>query len=201
MTNPDTGETPLMAYASHVSAGTGRTPVGIIMFAASHLLLGGVLLLSAYVIYRQVNRRPVLTDWIVMAVLVSLAAPMISGAVALLLKGHLAWGIAVASFALVGALEAGILAYATGMLVRYFAQGNPDAEWAMIFVAMTFAIGTLCIVVVGYLGGAKARNTFGLPPGDTPILVRRLRPIVLVLFAVALMIGPLLRNVRWLFPD
>ena len=201
MSNPDTGETPLMSYASHVEMGTGRTPVGIIMFAASHLLLGGVLMLSAFAIFQHVRRGPVNEDWIVLPVLFLLAAPMVTGGLALLLKGAIAWFAAVVSFALLAALEAGTFAYAVGMTVRYAARGNPDVQWALVFAAMTFAIGTLCIVVVGYLAGQKARNTFGLPPGESPAFVRRLRALALVLFAVALGIGPLLRNVRALYPD
>ncbi len=188
-------------YATPASAGTGRTPIGIIMFAASHILLGGVLLLAALVIFFQLRHRPLSEDWIVIPVLMLLAAPMITGGVGLLLKGQTAWRGAVVSFAVLSALEAGTFAYAVGMTVRYALQGNPDIIWAGLFAALAFAVAALCSVVLGYLAGDKSRITFGLPPGETPAAIRNLRRVALWLLALALLTGPLLRNLRSLYPD
>jgi len=197
-------ERPLMPYASHAAAGTGRTPIGIILFAASHLLLGGVLMLAAVTMTRQALARPAAVapvDWLVTALIALLAMPMLVGGVALLLKGSLAWVVSVISFTLLAFFEAMTIAYAIGMTTRYLQQNNPDVQWAGLFAGLAISQGLLCAVVVGYLGSPKARATFGLPPGETPGLVRRLRRIVTVLYLAALAIGPMLSGIRPLFPD
>jgi hypothetical protein len=190
-----------ISYATPASAGTGRTPIGIIMFAASHILLGGVLTLAAVVIFLQLRHRPFSEDWIVIPVLMALASPMITGGISLLLKGEGAWRAAVASFTMLSVLEAGTFAYAVGMTVRYAMHDNADVVWAGLFAALTFAVAALCSVVLGYLAGDKARITFGLAPGETPLAIRKLRRVGLWLLGAALIFGPLLRNVRSIFPD
>src|SRR5437870_1049842 len=49
---------PFMPYASHVAHGTGRTPIGIVLFACSHLLLGGVLLLTDWILFQRLAMAP-----------------------------------------------------------------------------------------------------------------------------------------------
>jgi hypothetical protein len=192
---------PLMPYASHVAQGTARTPIGIILFATSHLLLGGVLLLAAFVLLRWVLLRPTVPDWIVFAAVMFLALPMLTGGVALLLKGPLAHAAALASFTLLSVLEAATIAYAAGITVRYVRHRNPDQVWAIVFLALAVGLAYLCRIVVGYLAGAKARATFALPPGDSSRPMRLLPTLVMLLYVVALLAGPLLSRVRPLFPD
>ena len=78
---------------------------------------------------------------------------------------------------------------------------NPDIVWAGLFVVFAVLLGLLCAVVVGYLTGGKAQVTFGLPPGETPRVLRSLRAVVLALYALAALIGPMFSGVRVLFPD
>jgi hypothetical protein len=198
------GDRPLIGYASHVAHGTGRTPIGIILFAASHLLLGAVLLLIAWIIFQQLARAPARVtalDWLAAALIALAGVPMLVGGVALLLKGSVAWTVALASFVLLAIFEAIAIAYAVAMTVRYAWQNNPDIIWAGLFVVFAMLLGLLCAVVVGYLTGSKARLTFGLPPGEAPRILKSLRTIVLVLYALGALIGPMFSGVRMLFPD
>jgi len=193
-----------MPYASHVAAGTGRTPIGIIMFAASHLLLGGTLFLTAGIMLRNLmvwRARAGWVDWLVAALVALEATPLVFGAVMLLLKGTLAWAAAVASFSVLAVFEAIAIAYSISMTVRYVRQGNSDVQWAGIFFGMSMMLAFLCRVVVGYLGAPKARATFGLPPGDPPALVKMLPRMVMALYMLALIAGPMFSGVRVLFPD
>ena len=195
---------PLMPYASHVAHGTGRTPVGIVMFAASHLLLGGTLLLTAWVMCRQAMRfsaRVMPVDWLVIGLVALAALPMLVGSITLLLKGPIAWGVAVASFFLLAVFEALAIAYSAGMTVRYARQGNADVQWATLFLGFALLLAFLSRVIVGYLGGSKARATFGLPPGDPPALVKYLPGAAMALYALGAIVGPMLSGVRALFPD
>jgi hypothetical protein len=121
--------------------------------------------------------------------------------VALLLKGRAAWTAAVVSFAVLGVFEAVAICYATAMTVRYLRQGNHDAVWAVSFLMLSLCLGMLCATVSGYLAGTKARATFALPPGQTPLAVGLLPRLILVLYCVAVATGPLFSGVRWLFPD
>jgi hypothetical protein len=196
--DPPAPVAPLMSYASHVAAGTGRTPIGIILFAASHLLLGGVLMLAALLMSHRARDAQ---DWAGVAAVAVLGVPMLPGGVALLLKGRVAWTAAVMSFFVLTVMEAATLAYAVGMTCRYAIQGNHDVQLAAVFASLAFCVAVMGAVVVGYLGGEKARATFGLPPGEAPVAVRYLRPIVLTLYALALITGPMLVNVRAIFPD
>jgi hypothetical protein len=200
----DKSTKPLMPYASHVAAGTGRTPIGIIMFAASHLLLGGTLFLTAGLMFRSLvvwRARAGWEDWLVAGLVALAAVPMVVGAVMLLLKGTIAWTAAVASFTVLAIFEAIAIAYSISMTVRYVRQGNNDVQWAGIFFGMSMMLAFLCRVVVGYLGGEKARATFGLPSGDPPGVVKMLPRMVMALYTLALIAGPMFSGVRWLFPD
>src|SRR5437764_413700 len=164
---PGDVDKPLMPYASHVAAGTGRTPIGIIMFAASHLLLGGVLMLAAFTMARQAWARLAIAtpvDGLVIALVALLAMPMVVGGVALLLKGSAAWRTSVVSFTVLATFETLTIAYSIGMTVRYLRQGNPDTQRAGIFAGLALSQALLCAVVVGYLGSPNARATFGMPP-------------------------------------
>src|SRR5437773_8560695 len=102
-------KTPLIPYASHLAHGTGRTPIGIILFAASHLLLGAVLLLIAWIMSQQLARAPARVtglEWLAAALIALAGVPMLAGGVALLLKGRLARAIALVSFVVLAAFEA-----------------------------------------------------------------------------------------------
>ena len=204
MPSVDNPDKPLMPYASHVAAGTGRTPVGIIMFAASHLLLGGVLLLMSGIMFTQLMNyrgRTTPLDWLAAALVAVPSLPMLVGGIMLLLKGGLAWTAAVISFAALAVCEAIAIAYSASMTVRYVRQGNNDVQWAGIFFGMSMMLAFLCRVIVGYLGAPKARATFGLPPGDPPAVVTMLPRMVMALYALALIAGPMFSGVRPLFPD
>jgi hypothetical protein len=199
---------PLIAYASHVAHGTGRTPIGIVLFACSHLLLGAVLLLIAWVMFQQLARmyavapaRVTPIEWLAAGLVAVAAVPMLVGGVTLLLKGRLAWIIAVVSFFVLAVFESIAIAYSVAMTVRYAMQNNTDIVWAGLFVVFAVLLGLLCAVVVGYLSGAKARATFGLPPGESPRALKWLRRTVLILYALGALIGPMFIEVRVLFPD
>jgi hypothetical protein len=196
----ESNQRPLMPYASHVSRGTARTPIGIILFAASHLLMGAVLMLAAFMILRRVMARPRKEDWgVVVNIIVAL--PMLTGGLALFLKGRAARTAAVMSFSVLAALESIVIAYAVGMTVRYIADGNQNAEWALLFVTFAVLLAFLSRDVLGYLASEKARATFALPPGETPIAIRIMPRLALFLYCVAVMIGPFLSGRRGLFPD
>ena len=198
----DEADRPLISYASPVAQGAGRTPIGIIMFAASHLLLGGVLVLAAVIIAERMPTARLAPGEAMVPYLIALAAmPMIAGGLALLLKGRAAWTAAVVSFAALAVFEAVTICYATAMTIRYLRQGNHDAVWAVSFLVLALCLGLLCATVVGYLAGSKARATFALPPGETSAGVRMLPRVILVLYAAAAATGPLFSGVRSLFPD
>jgi len=201
MTEP-TADKPLIAYASHAAHGTGRTPIGIIMFASSHLLLGGVLAFAAIVIAQRMRQYAQAAGEAYVPLLILLAAaPMLAGGLALLLKGLRAWTIAIVSFSILAFFEALTITYASGMTVRYLREGNNDAVWAVSFLVLSLCLGLLCATVAGYLAGSKARATFALPPGETPRLLRVVPRVVLLGLVVGLCAGTLLARVRWLYPD
>jgi hypothetical protein len=56
-------------------------------------------------------------------------------------------------------------------------------------------------VVLRYLTRPKGRRTFHLPPGDAPPMVRALPRTMIAALVLAVAAGPLLRNLRELFPD
>ena len=109
----DDDELQLIPYASHVAHGTGRTPIGIILFAASHLLLRGVLVLS---VGRFLPRTLLASGWMqLFAVAVVVATlSMLSGGVMLLMKGRGAWVLSVTSFLWLAACEAIVAALGVG---------------------------------------------------------------------------------------
>src|SRR5437867_3373496 len=61
--SPDSSASPpLMPYASHAATGSGKTPIGILLFAASHLLLGAALGLLVILMWRAIPRKSELTE-------------------------------------------------------------------------------------------------------------------------------------------
>src|SRR2546421_11947714 len=98
-TNPSDGSVPIIAYASPAASKSGRTPVGIVLFAASHLLLGAVLavigarFISLLIMNGYGNIRPGLQPHEVLffGLIPLLAVTMLGAALALLLKGLRAW--------------------------------------------------------------------------------------------------------------
>jgi hypothetical protein len=185
MRSADRDAPELIPYASHVAHGTGRTPIGIILFAASHLLLGGVIVFALVRLLRIVprgawSRNPEDLIWPILAAV--LATSMIAGGIALLLKGRSMWITAVASFGCLATAEA--FAAVVGLLM--FVRGGRDAQtWAKVQSVVTTLLLAMSCVVLGYLASANARRTFGLPPGETSAAVRWLPRMILVAFMVA----------------
>ena len=178
---------PLMQYASHVSAGTGRTPIGIVLFACSHLLLGALIEIWIVAVINQVNRVTSL-GWFLFILGGIGAAAMIVGALALLLKGPAAWTTALASFISLALAEAVGLCFATRTLVHSFA--TRENRKVLLFVATAVLVLTfqfwLCSVVLRYLSREKARATFALPPGEFPPIVRWLPRAIVTIAVVAI---------------
>jgi uncharacterized membrane protein len=52
---------------------------------------------------------------------------------------------------------------------------------------MSSALLALCLIVLKYLGSAKARDTFALPPGETPAVVRAMPAFLLTIFVAAML--------------
>ena len=185
---PDNSQPALIPYGSHVEHGTGRTPIGIILFAGAHLLLGAVIVVAAARWFRVVptsewTRKPENLVWPTLAA--ALAASMLAGGVTLLLKGRAAWLTAVASFACLATFEA--FAAVLGMLM--FVRGGKDAQtWAIIQGVVATLLLAMSCVVLRYLTSAKARRTFGLPPGETFALLRSLPLAILVGFIVGVVV-------------
>jgi hypothetical protein len=129
------------------------------------------------------TRKPENLIWPLLAAV--LAASMLAGGVTLLLKGRTAWLTAVASFACLATFEAFAAVLGLLMLVR----GGTDAQtWAITQGVVATLLLAMSCVVLGYLGSAKARRTFGLPPGDTFAAVRSLPVAILVGFIVAVVV-------------
>ena len=183
----------LIPYASHVAHGTGRTPIGIIMIAASHLMLGAAICAITVMVMRaappQARTDPKTILWFAAAG--ALAVSMLAGGMLLLLKGPYAWGASVVSFTCVALAES----VAGGLGSWLAVSGKAQSNWfgiaqtviAIFLVAMTF-------VVLSYLGGANARRTFGMQPGETARLVRWLPKLVVAIFVVAVVTGVTVGN-------
>ena len=173
----------LIPYASHVAHGTGRTPIGIMLFACSHLLLGAVL---AYLMLAVISRYAVVARYQVFfrIMMTGASAMMILGGVALLLKGRTAWICSVLSFAALALFEAG-LAGATA----HWSATNRYPSTGVGMVLITTSMFALCMIVLGYLGSSKARDLFALPPGETPVVIRQLPRIAIAVFLLAVILG------------
>lgn len=182
-----------MQYASHVSAGTGRTPIGIVLFSCSHLLLGALIEIWIVAVINQVNRVTPL-GWFLFILGGVGAAAMIVGALALLLKGPAAWMIALASFIVLAIAESVGLCFATRTLVHSIA--TRENRKFLIFVATAVLVLTfqfwLCSVVLRYLSREKSRATFALLPGDFPPMVRWVPRVIVTLTIIALVISALI---------
>jgi hypothetical protein len=185
MTNPPDP----IPYASHVTHGTGRTPIGIILFAASHLLLGGVIVAALATLLPAIprsewTRKPENLIWPVLAS--ALAFSMLAGGVTLLLKGRVAWAACVISFTALAIAEASAAVLGTMMFTRGAKQVS---QWGLMQTGIATLLMAMSCVVLGYLASEKARRTFGLPPGETPHAVRWLPRAILVLFVVAVVVA------------
>jgi hypothetical protein len=181
---------PLMQYASHVSAGTGRTPIGIVLIACSHLLLGALVEIWIVAVIRQLNRISPL-GWTLFILAGVGAAAMIVGALALLLKGRTAWTTALASFIVLATAEGVGLCFATRTLVHSLA--TRENRRFLLFIATAELLLTfqfwLCSVVLRYLSRAKARATFALPSGEFPPIVRWMPRVIVMLTVLAAVVS------------
>jgi hypothetical protein len=186
----ESNQVELIPYASHVAHGTGRTPVGIILFAASHLLLGGVLALA---IVRFIARVSLATAWMQLftVAMVMAALSMIGGGAMLLMKGRGAWMLSITAFTWLAVSEIDIAALGIGWWMSQRSR-TQDAPLAFFFyygggiaVAAT-ALLALCLIVLTYLGSGKAREIFALPPGETPALVRAAPAFLLAMFVATM---------------
>ena len=179
----------LIPYASHVAHGTGRTPIGIVLFAASHLLLGALLLFKMGELAGSAQpTRP--SDTFFAVAVFAAATSMLGGGTALLLKGRGAWIFAIVAFTSLGAWETALAMWAVAEAVAATHANDPDSvAAAFALVVLCAPLFALCIIVLGYLASAKARKTFALPPGQTPTLVRWLPRVAVVLFIAAVAFG------------
>jgi len=186
----------LIPYASHVAHGTGRTPIGIILFSASHLLLGGVIALAIvrFLLRVPLADRNALT-WV--AAIGGFSVAMMVGSGMLLMKGRVAWMVSIAAFAIVAMYEIALAALG----VTWWYQTLPAAPFTstpgLYFAALTAVMASilfsLSVVLLHYLGGAKARATFGLTPGEAPIAVQLLPAALTLIFCASVIATALLR--------
>jgi len=175
----------LIPYASHVAHGTGRTPIGIILFAASHLLLGGFL---AFAAYRFGGRAGV---WFFEVTVFLAAFAMMLGGASLLMKGQWAWLTSLVSFSWLAVCEAAVAAQATVAILLSMRDASfvRLTQPGIILLCLSAAVFAPCFIMLSYLGSAKARNTFALPPGQTPSLVRLLPRVAVTLLITGIVIG------------
>ena len=180
----------LIPYASHAAHGTGRTPIGIILFASGHLLMGASTL---FAIARFVARVSLESAWMqLFAIAVVVAAlSMIGGGAMLLMKRRGAWILSLTSFTWLAMCEAVVAALGTGWFVRPLRSPRAAALDfnGLVLTVIAAALFGLCLIVLGYLGSAKARSTFALPAGETPVGVRRLPLLAITFFLIAILFG------------
>jgi len=180
------GPPELIPYASHVAQGTGRTPIGIILFASSHLLLGGVIVLA---IARFVSQMSLASGWMKLfaVAMVVMSFSMLGGGTMLLMKGRGAWMLAITAFTWLAVSEIIMAALGLGW---WLTQLHPRQRGLFYHAAgmatMSSALLALCLIVLKYLGSAKARDTFALPRGETPALVRAMPLFLLTMFIAAM---------------
>lgn len=173
--NTPSSDKPLMPYASHVAHGTGRTPIGIILFAGSHLLLGGLLAWCLAGAWREIRSLSTLhpSDWLSLLLVMVLATSMLVAGCAILLKGRMAWRITLAACSLLSLGEAVAAAFGAGMMVRFDATGDrAGIILGLVLVAIMSALLALCVIVLRYLSLEKGRLTFALAPGETSAIAR-----------------------------
>jgi hypothetical protein len=185
---------PLVPYASDVALGSGRTPVGIILFAAGHLLLGAALALwAAIVVPRLIRfRGPEPAFFILGAFAAIIAVSALLGGCALLIKGRFAWGLSVISFTLLGIGEAIGCAFGAGMLVRFFGIDRTGMGLGLFVAGVMTSLMVLSITVLSYLRGQRARITFALPPGESPLIARWMPSLVITAYILCAALATLL---------
>jgi hypothetical protein len=177
----------LIPYASHVAHGTGRTPIGIILFAASHLLLGGVIVLA---FGRYMSQLVVVSAWMKLFAVatVVMAFSMLGGGTMLLMKGRGAWMLAITAFMWLAVSEIVMAALGLGWWLSQLRRSGVGFFYhAAGMAVMSSALLALCLIVLKYLGSAKARDTFALPRGDTPVVVRAMPAFLLTIFVAAML--------------
>jgi hypothetical protein len=149
-------------YASPDMRGPGRTPVQIALCAASHLVLGALILAAAARAFVSagfsLQAQPVSASFAVATVA---GAAMTLAGISLLLKGRAAFTCAIRAFFYLGLIEcvaAGWHAHAVvhGLLNS---RGVGNAVWWMLAAT---CLSVMSSVVLRYLGSAKARRTFAL---------------------------------------
>ena len=177
----------LIPYAT-VAHGTGRTPVGIILFAAAHLLMGGFCLL---VVGRWAAGHSIDNSWMkFFAICVVVGALcMIGGGATLLMKGQGAWIASLSAFAWLAVCEAAVAAMGVGWWLLPRGRGLSAGYVGAMLAAVATALFALCVIVLGYLGSSRARDTFALPPGETPATVRILPRAAMAVFLIAVMLA------------
>lgn len=190
MSGPDLSDKPLMQYASDVAEGAGRTPVGIVMFAGSHLLLGGFLLWFGWPFAQHAwLGRKLDGEALFATIVLATAIPMLIGGGTLLCKGRSRWLASVAAHTLLALNESLLAAYGFA-LARWRFKHHDDKGILVGLIAgcVGVLLLLLCLVVLGYLASPKARKTFGLPPGESTAMFRHLPLFMLLvgLFIIAL---------------
>jgi len=178
---------PLVAYASDVALGSGRTPVGIILFAAGHLLLGAALALWLAIILPRLLRirGPQPAFFILAAFGAIIALSALTGGCALLVKGRFAWIASVISFTLLGIGEAIGCAFGAGMLVRFTGIDRTGMGLGLFVAGVMTSLMVLSLIVLSYLRGPRARTTFALPPGEVPPPARWMPALVITAYVAS----------------
>ena len=174
-------------YASPDVRGSGRTPMQITLFAASHLVFGALILAAtarALVSAGRSPRAPTVSTSLVVAAVAG--AAMVFAGVSLLLKGRAAFACAICTFFCLGLAEcaaAGWHAFAVAhALVN--SRGVGSAAWWMLAAT---SLAVMSSVVLRYLGTAKARQTFALHQSLEATTIEWLPTVVA--FYVAVLIG------------
>jgi hypothetical protein len=171
----------LMPYASEIARGSGRTPIGIIMFAASHLLLGACCAVWLSMVWRMAPMaqfRP--CEWLLIGWVIVITIGSLTGGCALLLKGRGAWMSSIAAMAVLAVGESAGIAFGAGMVAHMSGTDRVGTQIGVaLSIAMLLLLG-LCAVVLRYLSRTKARATFALEAGETTLMVRWLPLLVLV---------------------
>jgi hypothetical protein len=106
------------------------------------------------------------------------------------MKGRGAWMLSITSFIWLAACEAVAAALGVGWFAVPMRSPRVTISYHGVALALlAAALFSLCVVVLGYLGSDKARDTFALPPGETPLVVQHLPAIAITIFVIAVLFG------------
>lgn len=173
-----------LQYSTDAARGAGRTPIGIILSAVCHLLLGSLLVLLGYgLVHEAWLARQFDAEMVAGIVILIAAVPMLGAGITLLLKGKRAWITCVIFHVMLAIGESILAAWGFGSA----AWRPQDNESSLIVGVVALLLLWMCLVVLSYLGKAKARACFALTPGEAPVLVRRL-PLTLAGAAVLIVV-------------